>query len=115
MQPREYADFLVESSPVRMDGIKVVLDCANGAASALAGEVFTRLGAQVYAHYNMPDGTNINDNCGSTHPANLQILVNEYGADVGLAFDGDADRLIAVDEFGRIIDGDRIMPSVPWI
>ena len=107
--PREYADFLVESSPVRMNGIKVVLDCANGAASALAGEVFTRLGAQVYAHYNMPDGTNINDNCGSTHPANLQILVNEYGADVGLAFDGDADRLIAVDEFGRIIDGDRIM------
>lgn len=107
--PREYADFLVESSPVRLDGLKVVLDCANGASSALAGEVFSRLGAEVYAHYNMPDGANINDNCGSTHPGNLQILVNEYGADVGLAFDGDADRLIAVDEFGRIIDGDRIM------
>ena len=107
--PREYADFLVESSPVRLDGLKVVLDCANGASSALAGEVFSRLGVEVYAHYNMPDGANINDNCGSTHPGNLQILVNEYGADVGLAFDGDADRLIAVDEFGRIIDGDRIM------
>lgn len=107
--PKDYEDFLVETAAVRLDGIKVVLDCANGASSALAAEVFTRLGAEVFAHYSMPDGTNINDNCGSTHPGNLQILVSEYGADVGLAFDGDADRLIAVDEFGRIIDGDRIM------
>lgn len=75
----------------------------------VAPEVFRRLGAEVICFYNSPDGTNINDNCGSTHPENLSRLVSEMGADIGLAFDGDADRLIAIDEFGRLINGDRVM------
>lgn len=105
----EYVRFLCATTGESLRGLKVVLDCANGAASHVAPEVFRRLGAEVFAYYNDPDGTNINDNCGSTHPAHLQMLVNELGADVGLAFDGDADRLIAVDELGRLVDGDRIM------
>ncbi|MGI6169697.1 MAG: phosphoglucosamine mutase, partial [Christensenellales bacterium] len=105
---REYLDFLL-SSGGRLDGMKIVLDCANGAASEIAPQVFKSLGATVCSYYNMPDGANINENCGSTHPQTLQKLVVEQGADVGLAFDGDADRLIAVDELGNIVDGDRIM------
>ncbi|MBS5645004.1 MAG: phosphoglucosamine mutase [Clostridiales bacterium] len=104
----EYAEFLC-STGEPLKGLKVVLDCANGASSQIAPEVFRRLGATVYPYYNDPDGTNINDNCGSTHPQQLCMLVSELGADVGLAFDGDADRLIAVDELGRLVDGDRIM------
>ena len=92
-----------------LSGLKVVLDCANGAASAIAPEVFTRLGARVFSYFNMPDGTNINDNCGSTKPGRMQQMVIERGADIGLAFDGDADRLIAVDEYGVLVDGDRTM------
>ncbi len=105
----EYIRFLVGTTDVDLSGLKIVLDCANGAASDVAPEVFKRLGAEVYCYYNDPDGTNINDNCGSTHPENLSRIVAEKGADIGLAFDGDADRLIAVDEFGRLINGDRIM------
>ena len=105
----EYADFLKSTIDTDLKGIKVVLDCANGAASEIAPRIFESLGATVYPFYNVPDGTNINDNCGSTYPAQIATKVRELGADIGLAFDGDADRLIAADEFGRIIDGDRIM------
>ena len=87
----------------------MVLDCANGAASKVAPVLMESLGAEVIALYNTPDGTNINDYCGSTHPQNLARQVSELGADLGLAFDGDADRLIAVDEHGKIVDGDIIM------
>lgn len=105
----EYIEHVISSTDVRFDGIKLVLDCANGAASKIAPEVFERLGAEVYPIYNDPDGTNINDFCGSTHPASLSRYVTEIGADIGLAFDGDADRLIAVDSHGSIVDGDTIM------
>lgn len=105
----EYIEHVTSSTDVSLDGIKIVLDCANGAASRVAPRVFERLGAEVYPIYNDPDGTNINEFCGSTHPANLSRTVTEIGADVGLAFDGDADRLIAVDSHGNIVDGDTIM------
>ncbi|MEG2202726.1 MAG: phosphoglucosamine mutase, partial [Christensenellaceae bacterium] len=78
-------------------------------ASEVAPWIFKLLGAEVIPYYNLPDGTNINENCGSTHPDQLSRLVSELGADIGLAFDGDADRLIAVDEHGNIVDGDKIM------
>ena len=105
---REYMDFLL-STGKRMDGMKIVLDCANGAAYEIAPQVFRGMGATVLAYYNNPDGSNINEKCGSTHPERLQQLVVELGADVGFAFDGDADRLIAVDELGNLVDGDSIM------
>lgn len=106
---RDYADFLVSKSEGRFDGLKVVLDCANGASSAIAGKVFERLGAEVIVTGCAPDGMNINDDCGSTHPEALQQKVVETGADIGFAFDGDADRLISCDEHGVIVDGDRAM------
>lgn len=105
----EYIDYVVGTTDVNLGGLKVVLDCANGAASEVAPWIFKMLGAEVLPYYNMPDGNNINDGCGSTHPEQLSRLVTELGADVGLAFDGDADRLIAVDEHGNIVDGDKIM------
>ncbi len=106
---QDYIDFVMETTDVRLDGMKVVLDCANGAASEVAPWVFKMLGAEVIPYYNLPDGMNINENCGSTHPDQLSRLVSELGADLGLAFDGDADRLIAVDEHGGIVDGDKII------
>jgi len=102
-----YAKSLESTMDVRLDGMKVVLDCANGAASKVAEKVFTELGAEVVVIANKPDGININDQCGSTHPEKLQEAVLKNKADLGLAFDGDADRLIAVDEKGRIVDGDK--------
>lgn len=105
----EYIEYIVGTTDVEFDSLKVVLDCANGAASEVAPWIFKMLGAEVLPYYNMPDGNNINDGCGSTHPEQLSRLVSEIGADVGLAFDGDADRLIAVDEHGNIVDGDKIM------
>ena len=93
----------------RLDGLRVVVDCANGAASAVAPDVLADLGAEVTVLFAEPDGTNINDGCGSTHPEVLQAAVLEAGAHLGLAFDGDADRLLAVDERGRLVDGDQIM------
>ena len=105
----EYKDFLKSTAAHRFDGITVVLDCANGASSALAYDVFSDLGAKVYSRADEPDGININSKCGSTHPERLQELVAESDADVGFAFDGDADRVIATDERGNIVDGDRIM------
>ena len=105
----EYIEHVVSGTDVRLEGIKIVLDCANGAASSVAPRIFEKLGAEVYPVYHDPDGTNINENCGSTHPESLSRYVTEIGADVGLAFDGDADRLIAVDSHGAIVDGDTIM------
>ncbi|GMA56996.1 hypothetical protein GCM10025858_14990 [Alicyclobacillus sacchari] len=104
-----YIRFLLSTVQVRFDGLHIVLDCANGAASAIAPEVFRRLGATVTVIHATPDGVNINVGCGSTHPHIVQRAVLAHGADVGLSFDGDADRLIAVDASGEVIDGDFIM------
>lgn len=106
---RQYIEFLKGSTQVRFDGLRVVLDCAHGAASSVAPETLLELGAEVTTYYHEPDGTNINEYCGSTYPKRLQDLVSEMGADIGLAFDGDADRLIAVNRRGQIVDGDKIM------
>lgn len=105
----EYKEFLLSAANTNLRGLKIVLDCAHGAASVIGPRSFRELGAEVIPYYNTPDGTNINDYCGSTHPEKLTQLVAELGADMGLAFDGDADRLIAVDEHGVIVDGDEIM------
>jgi len=102
-----YAKSLESTMDVRLDGIKVVLDCANGAAYKVAEKVFTELGAEVVVIANKPDGININDQCGSTHPEQLQEAVLKNKANLGFALDGDADRMIAVDEKGRIVDGDK--------
>jgi len=106
---RTYIDLLKENCRCDLTGLKIVLDCANGAASAIAPVLFEELGAHVVAIHAQPDGMNINDNCGSTHPESLQEKVLEAGADCGMAFDGDADRLIAVDEKGRLVDGDQVL------
>lgn len=103
-----YKDFL-KSTVGLLDGIKVVLDCANGAASFVGPQVLQEVGVEVVSICNAPDGVNINADCGSTHPERLQKAVLEHGADLGLAMDGDADRLIAVDEQGTILDGDFII------
>lgn len=92
-----------------LDGMKVVIDCANGAGYAVGPIVLYELGAEVISIGVQPNGTNINDNCGSTYPANLCKAVVENGADVGIALDGDGDRLIMVDEKGQVIDGDQLM------
>lgn len=106
---KEYVDFLIETAGVDLTGKKIVLDCANGAASKVAPDAYRRLGADLIVINAEPDGTNINNKCGSTHPEKLQETVVKEGADYGLAYDGDADRLIAVDEKGNIMDGDRIL------
>jgi len=97
---------------VRLDGLRIVLDCANGAAYNSAPTVFWELGADVVAIGTSPNGLNINDKCGSTAPALLQETVVASGADIGIALDGDADRLIVVDEKGKIVDGDQIMALI---
>jgi len=104
-----YEDYLKGCFRGTLNGFKVVLDCANGSACQVAEEVYRCLGAQVFLIGHHPDGTNINDHCGSTHPEQLQEAVVKHGADIGMAFDGDADRLICVDEKGRIIDGDKLL------
>jgi phosphoglucosamine mutase len=104
-----YAKFLESTIHERLNGIKVVVDCANGAAAAIAPDVFRAIGAAVIPLFVEPDGTNINEASGSTHPQALQEAVVREGAALGLAFDGDADRLIAVDETGELLDGDYIM------
>ena len=105
----KYADFLKSTIDTDIKGIKLVLDCANGAAYKVAEKVYSELGAEITIIGNKPDGTNINDGFGSTHPEKLQREVVKQGALLGLAYDGDADRLIAVDEQGRIIDGDKLI------
>lgn len=106
---RDYVDYLKSIINLDLTGMKVVLDCANGAAYEVAPIVFKELGANVIDINTSPNGKNINDRCGSTHPEMLQKAVVENKADLGLAYDGDADRLIAVDENGNIVDGDHIM------
>lgn len=105
----KYADFLCSTIDVDIKGIKLVLDCANGAAYSVAEKVYNKLGADITVIGNRPNGVNINEKCGSTHPERLQEEVVRQGAFLGLAYDGDADRLIAVDEKGRIIDGDKLI------
>ena len=106
---RDYIEYLKSIINVDFKGLKVVLDCANGAAYNVAPIVFDELGASIITINSRPDGNNINDKCGSTHPQSLQKAVLAHKADLGLAYDGDADRLIAVDENGNIVDGDHIM------
>ena len=105
---RKYQQFLV-STGTELEGMKVVLDTANGAAATSARQIFADLGADLTVMAENPDGLNINEGVGSTHPEKLQELVKETGSQIGLAFDGDSDRLIAVDENGDLVDGDRIM------
>lgn len=105
---RKYEKFLVTTG-TDLNGMTVALDTANGAASVSARDVFLDLNAEIAVIGEKPNGLNINDGVGSTHPEQLQELVKETGADLGLAFDGDSDRLIAVDETGEIVNGDRIM------
>jgi phosphoglucosamine mutase len=104
-----YVDHLVTSSPQSLAGLRVVLDCANGAAHRVGPAAFERLGATVVAIHDQPDGLNINENCGSTHLGDLRQAVVDHGADVGFAFDGDADRCLAVDATGAVVDGDQIL------
>lgn len=104
-----YIKHLVGSAPQQLDGLAVVLDCANGAAFHVGPAVFAELGAEVIAIHATPDGLNINDKCGSTHLDDLQAAVMKHGADIGFAFDGDADRCLAVDAGGNIVDGDHIL------
>lgn len=104
-----YIGYLISLPTRAFKNKRVGLDCSNGSASAIAKSVFDALGAKTYVIHNQPDGTNINTNCGSTHMESLQKFVVENGLDVGFAYDGDADRCLAVDEHGNIIDGDLIM------
>ncbi len=106
---RKYMDFLRNTINVDFNGLKVAMDCGNGAAYKAAPELLHELGAQVFVINNEPNGININVNCGSTKPEEVQRLVLETGADIGLSFDGDADRLIACDENGNIVDGDHVL------
>lgn len=105
----EYIKFAMSVTDVRFDGIKIAIDCANGSASVTAKRALEGLGAEVFVTCDKPDGININKGCGSTHIENLAAFVKETKADVGLAFDGDADRVLAVDENGDMVDGDKIM------
>lgn len=107
--PAIYARYLTSTIDRRLDGLKLVLDCANGASYKVAEMVYRDLGADVTVIGNEPDGLNINAGCGSTHPEKLQQEVVKQGAFMGLAYDGDADRLIAIDEKGRVIDGDKVI------
>jgi phosphoglucosamine mutase len=109
-----YIHFAKSTFPeeLRLDGLKIVIDCANGAAYQVAPSALWELGADVVAIGVSPDGTNINDGCGSTAPAALQARVVEEGAHIGIALDGDADRLIIVDEAGTIVDGDQLMATI---
>ena len=104
-----YIYHLLSSLSVNLSGIKVVVDCANGAASEVAPEVYARAGAEVIAISNQPNGLNINENCGSTHLENLIAEVKKKGADLGIAHDGDADRCLAIDADGNLVDGDYIL------
>jgi phosphoglucosamine mutase len=106
-----YVEFAKSTLPsdVRFDGLKVVVDCANGAAYRTAPDTLRDLGAEVVVIANEPDGFNINQNCGAVHPEQLADKVRDTGADIGIALDGDADRLILVDEGGAVIDGDQVL------
>ncbi|WP_038346310.1 phosphoglucosamine mutase [Acinetobacter sp. A47] len=106
-----YIEFCKSTFPYHFDlrNLKIVVDCANGAAYSVGPSVFRELGAKVIPLFNEPDGLNINENCGSTHPEQLQNAVVEHEADLGIAFDGDADRVVMVDKHGHLVDGDHIL------
>jgi len=108
---RHYLDHVTAAAETRLDGLKIVVDCANGAASAVAPEVLRRLGAEVYPIFDQPDGTNINVGCGALHPEVVAGAVRTAGADVGIAHDGDADRALFADAEGRIVDGDQVLAA----
>ena len=105
----EYVKFMKKCVPVDLTGMKIVIDCAEGASYYTSVKTLKDLGADLVAIHTKPDGTNINANCGSTHMEELQARVVYEKADVGLAFDGDADRMLAVDEKGNLVDGDQLM------
>ena len=105
----DYIYHVIETVPCKLDGMKIAIDCSNGSASRTAQALFTRLGAECHMLFDTPNGININDNCGSTHLENLQRYVMENDVELGVAFDGDADRFLAVDDNGEVVDGDFIM------
>ena len=107
-----YEQHLLRTLPHKLDGLTIVVDCANGAASAIAPDIYARAGARVIAIHHAPNGLNINDGCGSTHMEDLTAAVLEHGADAGIAHDGDADRCLAVDAQGRLVDGDHILAII---
>lgn len=104
-----YIGYLRSTAGCRLDGLRVVLDCANGAASAVMPRLLEELGCDLRVINKTPNGVNINDACGSTHLERLQSAVRKYGADIGIAHDGDADRCLCVDEKGNVLDGDHIL------
>jgi len=106
-----YAEYCksIFPSQLSLNGLKLVLDCANGATCDVAPNIFRELGADVIAIHNQPNGTNINDHCGATHLESLRLAVKQHHADAGLAFDGDGDRLMMIDEKGEVIDGDEVL------
>lgn len=112
---KHYIDYLVNTTNGSLSGLKVVLDASNGASYSIAPEVFRKLGAKVIKTSCMNNGLKINDKCGSLHPERLAKKVKQYGADMGFAFDGDADRLMAVSEKGKIIDGDMILYALALV
>ncbi len=105
----DYVEYIIGTVDERFDGMKIALDCANGSSSVCAKVLFEMLGATVIVDADTPNGTNINDGCGSTHIENVARLVIEHGCDCGFAFDGDADRCLAVDSTGELIDGDKLI------
>lgn len=105
----DYVNHVVENVEYRLDGMEIALDCSNGSSSRTAEKLFTALGAKCHMLFDKPNGTNINDDCGSTHMDNLMKYVKEHKLDAGMAFDGDADRCLAVDENGNLVDGDFII------
>jgi phosphoglucosamine mutase len=107
--PERYLKHLLASLETPLKGLKIVVDCANGASSIVAPEAYRRAGAEVIAIFNKPDGWNINEDCGSTHLQQLRAAVIKEGADLGIAHDGDADRCLAIDGAGNEIDGDHIL------
>jgi phosphoglucosamine mutase len=110
--PEAYARHLREIAGDAFEGLRLGIDCSNGSASFIAPDLFRELGAQVTVLFDAPNGTNINEGCGSTHPERLATTVAAAGLEIGFAFDGDADRLIAVDERGQLVDGDAVMGIV---
>lgn len=106
---KDYVCYLKSTVPYSLDGLRIAVDCANGASSQTARRLFTELGAECEFLFTEPDGLNINENCGSTHMEALRDYVIEHGLDAGIAFDGDADRCLCIDDQGSLIDGDVIM------
>ena len=110
----DYVSHLLQTAPVDLRGMRIAVDCANGSASATARKLFSALGADCVYINDQPDGTNINDNCGSTHMEGLTELVKKLRFTAGVAFDGDADRCLAVDEKGNLLDGDKIIAALAY-